>query len=83
MRYEEAVANELTKQGEEKQIAEYRPKVQGLGIYDARHLAHSMEVDPFWSAEHERTAEGYFRSANCMELAVARVTAFAPYKDFL
>ena len=77
------VANELSKQGKEKQIADYRSKVQGLGFHDARHLALSMGVDPFWSAEHARTAEGYFRVAGGMELAVARANAFAPYADLL
>jgi len=83
MRYEEAVANELTKQGKEKLIADYRAKVQGLGFHDARHLALSMGVDPFWSAEHSRTAEGYFRVAGGMELAIARANAFAPYADLI
>ena len=77
------VANELSKAGKEKQIADYRSKVQGLGFHDARHLALSMGVDPFWSAEHARTAEGYFRVAGGMELAVARANAFAPYADLL
>ena len=57
--------------------------MQGLGFHDARHLALSMGVDPFWSAEHARTAEGYFRVAGGMELAVARANAFAPYADLL
>lgn len=40
-----------------------------------------MDID--WSSEACRTKEGYYQCAAGIELAIARVLAFAPYSDML
>jgi isocitrate lyase len=55
----------------------------GLSNKQARELARSMGVDPYWCWEKPRTREGYYRIAGGVNYCIARGRAFADYCDLI
>ncbi|KAJ3064537.1 isocitrate lyase 1 [Podochytrium sp. JEL0797] len=65
------------------QIAEFTGKVAAMSNAEARKLAKSFGVDPFWCWNMPRVREGYFRYQGGTKACIARAIAYAPYSDLL
>ncbi|KAI9342242.1 isocitrate lyase [Obelidium mucronatum] len=67
----------------EAQIAEFNAKAATMSNAEARKLAKSFGVDPFWCWNMPRVREGYFRYQGGTKACIARAIAYAPYSDLL
>ncbi|KAJ3350118.1 Isocitrate lyase [Entophlyctis luteolus] len=65
------------------QIAEFSAKSSTMSNSEARKLAKSFGVDPFWDWNKPRVREGYFRYQGGTKACIARAIAYAPYSDLL
>jgi len=83
MTYGQAVEAALKKAGKEAAIADWRTKSYNLSNTDARALAKSLGVEPYWCWEKPRTSEGYYRVKGGVEYCTERGIAFAPYADLI
>ncbi|KAJ3035303.1 isocitrate lyase 1 [Rhizophlyctis rosea] len=81
--YAEAVAETLKAAGKESRISEFLTKSRTLSHDEARSLAKSYGVDPFWCWYAPRVREGYFRYQGGTPACVNRAIAYAPYSDLL
>lgn len=83
MTYGQAVEKALAASGKQGQVAEWRAKSSKLSHNDARKLAASYGVNPYWCWEKPRTAEGYYRISPGLDYCVARAIAYSPYADLI
>ncbi|KAJ3075335.1 hypothetical protein HDU99_001544, partial [Rhizoclosmatium hyalinum] len=65
------------------QIAEFTAKANSLSNSEARKLAKSFGVDPYWCWNKPRVREGYFRYQGGTKACISRAIAYAPYSDLL
>lgn len=66
-----------------KLLKEWPARVASMSYYDARNLAKSFGIDPYWDWDTPRTREGYYRYQGGTQCGVARAVAFAPHADLL
>jgi isocitrate lyase len=59
--YSEAVADALKASGKSAHIASFLSKTASVSNAEARALAKSLGVDPFWCWDSPRTREGFYR----------------------
>ena len=73
--YSDTVIEALKNSGKSNQIGAWKSKITGLSVQDARIVAKSMDVDPFWDwgtsyvfylysnflTDAPRTREGFYR----------------------
>jgi isocitrate lyase len=64
-------------------VAEFTAKVSKLSNSEARQLAKSFGVDPFWDWDAPRPREGYFRYEGGTKACINRACSYAPYSDLL
>lgn len=83
MTYGEAVEKALRENGKSDKIPEWQSKWTNLSHGEARELAQSIGVNPYWCWEKPRTAEGYYRLKAGVEMCIARAIAYAPYADLI
>ncbi|KAJ3281390.1 isocitrate lyase 1 [Borealophlyctis nickersoniae] len=81
--YHEAVVDALKAAGKESHVADFLGRVKGLSNPDARALAKSFGVDPFFDWDAPRVREGYYRYQGGTPACVNRAVAYAPYCDLL
>ena len=79
--YSEAVAKALKAAGKGSSVAGFLSKVGSLSNDEARQLAKSLGVDPFWNWDAPRVREGYYRYQGGTQACVARGSAYAKYAD--
>ena len=85
-RYQDAVVAALKqsqKSERDKLALDFKARVRGMSMKDARLLARSFGVDPLWNSDFSRTKEGYLRIQGGTEYCIARSIAFAPYCDLV
>ncbi|KAG0164006.1 isocitrate lyase 1 [Apophysomyces sp. BC1034] len=82
-RYGQAVADELKKVGKVQQASEYLEKIHFKSNDEAREIARTYGVDPFWDWDLPRVREGLYRYQGGTDAATSRGIAFAPYADML
>jgi len=83
MTYSETVEKALRDSGKSNSVAEWKSSCSSLSNNEARALAKSLGVDPYWCWEKPRTLEGYYMIACGTEYCIARARAFAPYSDLI
>ncbi|TPX44248.1 isocitrate lyase [Synchytrium endobioticum] len=83
MTYGEAVTEALKKAGKENQVESFLSKYDHMSTEEARRLAKSLGVEPYWNADYARVREGYFQAKPSTKWCIARAVAFAPYADLL
>ncbi|KAI9098295.1 isocitrate lyase [Phlyctochytrium arcticum] len=83
MLYSEAVAQALKAAGKESQVKTFVEKSAHMSNSEARALAKSMGVDPFWCWNAPRVREGYFRYQGGTPACINRGVAYAPYADLI
>ncbi|KAJ1551554.1 isocitrate lyase 1, partial [Nowakowskiella sp. JEL0078] len=86
MLYSEAVVNALNESRNPKKVEivkEFLAKYPHLSNNEARELAKSYGVDPFWDWDAPRVREGYFRYQGGTKCCISRALAFAQYCDLL
>ncbi|KAG0265380.1 isocitrate lyase 1 [Actinomortierella ambigua] len=81
--YRDAVADALKAAGKTAVVAEWLEKSEFLANPEARLLAKSYGVEPYWDWDLPRTREGYYRYQGGTRCAINRAAAFAPYSDLL
>ncbi|KAF9977519.1 isocitrate lyase 1 [Actinomortierella ambigua] len=81
--YRDAVADALKTAGKSSVVAEWLQKSEFLANPEARQLAKSYGVEPYWDWDLPRTREGYYRYQGGTRCAINRAVAFAPYSDLL
>ncbi|KAI8808996.1 isocitrate lyase [Cladochytrium replicatum] len=82
--YSDAVADALKATGAPAaRIAEWKSKSVALSNAEARALAKTYGVDPFWDWDAPRVREGYYRFQGGTKACIARAIAYAPYADLL
>jgi isocitrate lyase len=81
--YSEAVVDALKAAGKEAHVAEFLAKYPKISNSEARKLAKSMGVDPYWCCYSPRVSEGYFRYRGGTKACIARGVAYAPYADLI
>ncbi|KAI8841450.1 isocitrate lyase [Chytriomyces cf. hyalinus JEL632] len=81
--YSTAVIDVLKAARKDTQAAEFAAKVDKLSNSEARALAKSFGVDPFWCWNKPRVREGYFRYEGGTKACISRAIAYAPYSDLL
>lgn len=81
--YGEAVANALKAAGKGAQVAGWLEQFNKSSHSQAREIAKSMGVEPYWCWEKPRTPEGYYKIAKGIEYCIARAVAYAPYCDLI
>lgn len=81
--YGKAVEDALSSSGKSEKIPEWNRTWATLSNEEARRLARSLGVDPYWCWEKPRTSEGYYRLQNGVDLCIARAIAYAPYSDMI
>ncbi|KAJ3193101.1 Isocitrate lyase [Irineochytrium annulatum] len=84
--YSAAVAEALlssTNPRKEALAKEFESRAATMSNPEARKLAKSMGVDPFWDWDSPRVREGYFRYEGGTKACVARACAYASYADLL
>ena len=79
--YSEAVSKALKAAGKGSAVAGFLSKVSSLSNDDARQLAKSLGVDPYWDWDAPRVREGYYRYQGGTQACVARGAAYAKYAD--
>jgi isocitrate lyase len=79
--YHEAVADALKAAG--KDATDFLRKAVSLSNTDARALAKSLGVNPFWCWNTPRVTEGFFRYQGGTKACIARGIAYAPYADLI
>lgn len=79
--YTECVSRELDRIGKGQLKARWERESNSLSNGEARALAKSFGVDPFWSWELPRSREGYYRIKGSVEYAIMRQVAWSPYCD--
>jgi len=81
--YSQCVSEALTAAGKGDKVAEWEEKVEKLSNTEARGLAKSLGVDPYWDWDKPRTVEGFYKISAGLKLCVARACAYAPYADLI
>ncbi|KAI8805256.1 isocitrate lyase [Cladochytrium replicatum] len=82
--YSDAVSDALKAAGAAAaKIAEWKSKSAALSNAEARALAKTYGVDPFWDWDAPRVREGYYRFQGGTKACIARAIAYAPYADLL
>jgi len=81
--YGVCVENALKAAKKADKIAEWKAKYPTLSNTEARELAQSFGVNPFWCWDMPRAREGYYRIKGGLEYGFARGIAYAPYCDAL
>ncbi|TPX64458.1 isocitrate lyase [Spizellomyces sp. 'palustris'] len=81
--YSEAVVDALKAAGKDGRISDFLSKVGSLSNAEARALAKSYGVDPFWCWNAPRVREGYFRYQGGTPACINRGIAYAPYADLI
>jgi isocitrate lyase len=82
--YVDVVAQALVKAGKAASVVEHwKTAAQEKSHADAKSLAKSLGVDPYWNWDAPRTREGYYRYQGGTKCGVRRGIAFAPYADLL
>jgi isocitrate lyase len=81
--YAEAVAAELKAKGKADKIAEFEAAIKRKHNNDARKIARSFGVDPYWCWEKPRTTEGYYRIKAGLAMCIERAIAYSPYADLI
>ncbi|KAI8622520.1 isocitrate lyase [Chytriomyces sp. MP71] len=81
--YSTAVIEALKASRKDAQAAEFAAKADKLSNSEARALAKSFGVDPYWCWNKARVREGYFRYQGGTKACSSRAIAYAPYSDLL
>jgi isocitrate lyase len=82
--YSTAVEQELIRTGKDKQyLTMWKEQANRLSHEEARKLAKSFGVEPYWCWEKPRTREGYYRVDGGVAYCIARAIAYAPYADLI
>ena len=79
--YHEAVADALKAAGKGAAVADFVKKAAKLSNDDARALAKSLGVNPFWCWDAPRVREGFYRYQGGTPACVVRGAAYARYAD--
>lgn len=66
-----------------KRWAEENHPFNGLSLREQVELAESMRIHVDWNKHKPKVFEGYFQIKPCVEAAIARGRAFAPFADIL
>jgi len=83
MTYGDAVCKALEEAGMKDKVASFRAQERKLSHPQARSLARSLGVDPYWDWDKPRAREGYYRFKGGLDACIQRAIAFAPYADLL
>jgi isocitrate lyase len=81
--YPEAVADALKAAGKTSVLPEFVKKASSLSNIDARALAKTLGVNPFWCWNAPRVTEGFFRYQGGTKACISRGIAYAPYADLI
>ncbi|KAJ3276829.1 hypothetical protein HDV01_002884 [Terramyces sp. JEL0728] len=81
--YSEAVAKALKAAGKADQVDGFLKKASKLSNADARALAKSLGVSPFFCWDAARVREGFYRYQGGTKACVARGAAYARYADLI
>uniref|UniRef100_A0A6A7G288 isocitrate lyase n=1 Tax=Hirondellea gigas TaxID=1518452 RepID=A0A6A7G288_9CRUS len=81
--YRDCVSEELLRQNKTALNERWLIESKVLSNRNARKLANSMGVDPYWSWDLCRTREGYYRVEGNTEYSIMRSIAYADYADLL
>lgn len=85
-RYPEAVEDALRATygaKAEPKLREWRAKCYDLSLSEARALATSLGVDPYFDWEAPRSREGFYRVRGGTDYSIARARAYAPHSDLI
>lgn len=83
MSYGDAVEKALVAAGLQAKVATFRAKERSMSNHEARALAKSFGVEPYWCWDKPRAREGYYAYNGGIEACVQRGLAFAPYADLI
>lgn len=81
--YQEAVVDALKEAKKDSAIPEFLAKVPSLSNLEARALAASYGVSPFWDWDAPRVREGFLRYQGGTQACVSRAISYAPYADLI
>jgi isocitrate lyase len=81
--YSEAVAKALKEAGKGNQVDGFLKKAASVSNDEARQIAKSMGVNPFWCWDSPRVREGYYRYQGGTKACIARGAAYAKYADLI
>ncbi|KAJ3257429.1 Isocitrate lyase [Boothiomyces macroporosus] len=81
--YADAVAKALKAAGKADQVDGFLKKAAKLSNADARALAKSLGVNPFWCWDAARVREGFYRYQGGTKACIARGAAYASYADLI
>lgn len=81
--YHEAVADALSKAGKSHLLSDFVAKASKLSNSDARALAKSLGVNPYWCWYAPRVNEGFFRYQGGTSACISRAIAYGPYADLI
>lgn len=81
--YSEAVVDSLKAAKKESLVNDFLNKAFSLSNEEARVLAQSFGVDPYWDWSKPRVPEGFFRYMGGTKACIARGIAYAPYADLI
>jgi len=81
--YGDAVVKALEAAGKKNEAQQFRAKETTLSNNEARALAKSLGVEPYWCWDKPRAREGYYRFDGGIEACIARGKAYAPYADLI
>ncbi|KAI9340065.1 isocitrate lyase [Zopfochytrium polystomum] len=81
--YSSAVVAALEKAGKAGDAAKFLAAYPSLSNSEARKLARSLGVDPFWDWDAPRVREGYYRYEGGTKACINRAVSYAPYSDLL
>ncbi|KAJ3282246.1 isocitrate lyase 1 [Blyttiomyces sp. JEL0837] len=81
--YVDAVTQALSAAGKSNLIPQFVAAYPKLSNAEARQLAKSFGVDPFWDWDAPRVREGYYRYEGGTKACINRAISYAAYADLL
>jgi isocitrate lyase len=81
--YSEAVSKALKAAGKADKINAFMKEYPKLSNDEARQLAKSFGVDPYWNWDAPRVREGYYRYQGGTKACIARGAAYSKYADLI
>lgn len=81
--YSEAVERALKSAGKGNKVPEFMTKFSLVSNDEARALAKSLGVDPYFNWDAPRVREGYYRYQGGTKACIARGAAYANYADLI
>jgi isocitrate lyase len=83
MTYGAAVVAALNAAGLQSKVAAFQVQEKQLSNLQARVLAKSLGVEPYWCWDKPRAREGYYAYDGGLDACVQRAKAYAPYADLI